>query len=56
MASTGTGTIAGFVAGMSTIIFFPAEMLRMHLIVSDGHSQNHLPKYKNTMHAFRHIY
>jgi hypothetical protein len=56
MACTSHGTISGFVAGMSTVVFFPLEMLRNHLIVSDGHSQNHLPKYRNTFDAFRHIW
>lgn len=45
--------IAGFFSGASSIIFYPLEMAKVRLIVSDSFSKNHIPKYQSGLEVFR---
>lgn len=49
-------TVAGFAAPMAKLFFFPLEMLKVHMQVSDGFSRNHIPVYRNPLHAFLTIF
>jgi hypothetical protein len=49
-------SMAGFIGQSSTILLFPLEALKIHLMVSDGFSANHIPKYKNSLQALKFIY
>lgn len=51
--SSSKSSIAAFVAGSTTIMLFPLEKIKLHMIVSDKVSQNHVPYYKNSLEAFR---
>lgn len=53
---TWASTIAGFTAGSSSLILFPLELIKVHMMVSDGHSKNYIPKYNNPLHALKLIY
>ena len=48
-----SSALAGFLSGASSIIFYPLEMAKVRLIVSDSFSRNHIPKYTNSLQVFR---
>lgn len=47
---------SGMVSGLVHIFFYPLEIVRAHLIVSEKQQRNHLPHYKNSWHAVKNIY
>lgn len=51
-----SSAIAGFSASLSTLIFFPLEMIRVQMISGDGFSNNSIPKYQSSFHALAQIY
>ena len=51
--SHSSSAIAGFFSGASSIIFYPLEMAKVRLIVSDSFSKNHIPKYRSSLEVFR---
>jgi solute carrier family 25 folate transporter 32 len=54
--STLSSSIAGFAAGASSIVFFPLEMLKVHLAVSEVQSRNFLPHYPSPLQVAKSIY
>jgi len=48
-----SSAIAGFFSGASSILFYPLEMAKVRLIVSDSFSKNHIPKYESGLEVFR---
>lgn len=53
---TWASTVSGFAAGTGSIVLFPLELIKVHMMVSDGHSKNLIPKYNNPLHALKLIY
>jgi solute carrier family 25 folate transporter 32 len=45
--------VSAFIAGCSSVLFYPLELLKVQRIVSDGHSQNFMPQYSNSFKALR---
>lgn len=45
--------IAAFLASTSTLIFFPLEKVKYHMIVSTPYQQNFHPYYKNSYEALQ---
>jgi len=52
-SSHSSSAIAGFISSASSIIFYPLEMAKVRMIVSDSFSHNHIPKYANSLEVFR---
>lgn len=48
--------IAGFCASASTVVFFPLEMAKVRMMVSDGHSRNHVPYFNTSYQVLRSLY
>jgi len=48
--------LSGMAGSAGTLLFYPLEMLKVHMIVSDGHSKNAIPYYRNAYHALKSIY
>lgn len=48
--------MAGFAAGASSIVFFPLEMIKVHLAVSEVKKRNHLPHYTSAVQVAKSIY
>lgn len=48
--------LAAFVASLSTTIFYPLELARVHLAVYDVNGRNNIPKYSNFLHAIQSLY
>lgn len=48
-----SSAVAGFLGGASSLIFYPLEMVKVRMIVSDSFTHNHIPKYANSLEVFR---
>ena len=56
MEASLASALAGFCASASTVVFFPLEVARVRLMVSDGHSRNHLPYFSTAYQALHSLY
>lgn len=45
--------MSAFLAGCSSMLFYPLELLKVHRIVSDGHSKNYMNQFPNSYLALR---
>mmetsp|Transcript_16046 Transcript_16046/g.29408 ORF Transcript_16046/g.29408 Transcript_16046/m.29408 type:complete len:302 (-) Transcript_16046:26-931(-) len=54
--STLCSTLAGLAAGASSIVFFPLEMIKVHLAVSEVRSRNYLPHYRSALQVVKSIH
>jgi len=54
--SSSKSSIAAFVASASTIVLFPLEKAKLHIMVSDGHSKNYIPYYKHSFEVFKQLH
>lgn len=48
--------LAGFLASTSAGLFFPLEMIKVHLMVADGRSKNYIPHFRHSMQVLRSLY
>ena len=46
-------SISGFVAGCSTMILFPLDKMKVHMIVSEKDSRNFIPYYHSNLDLIR---
>ena len=56
METSLASAFAGFCASAATVVFFPLEVARARLMVSDGHSPNHLPHFATSYQAISSLY
>ena len=48
--------LAGFLASTSAGLFFPLEVIKVHLMVADGRSKNFTPHFRHSMQVLRSLY
>ena len=56
MEGSTAAAVAGFCASASTVVFFPLEMAKVRMMVSDGHSANHMPYFSTSLQALKSLY
>jgi solute carrier family 25 (mitochondrial folate transporter), member 32 len=53
--SSKKSSLAGFIAGCSTMVLFPLDKMKVYMIVSERQSRNYIPYYSSSLHLFKYM-